>query len=99
MPTHDEVERFWRDWARLTAHQQEQFITAVDKLVHDLKAGQGFRPGLRVKLVQGHEGEGIWEMTWAPNGRATFHYGAERSPGDPHVIWRRIGGHDIFSLP
>jgi hypothetical protein len=39
---------------------------------------------LRVKRVQGHPG--VWEMTWAPDGRATFEYGAEVRPGEAHVI-------------
>jgi len=39
-------------------------------------------------------------MTWEmPNGRATFLFGAERIPGEPHIIWRRIGGHEIISKP
>lgn len=62
----------------------------------DLRAGR-FRRGLRVKAIQG--APGIFEMTWAPNGRATFQYGEERRPGEPHVIWRRIGTHGIFGRP
>ena len=62
----------------------------------DLRAGR-FRRGLRVKDVQG--AAGIFEMTWAPDGRATFQYGEERRPGDRHVIWRRIGTHDVFVQP
>ncbi len=62
----------------------------------DLRAGR-FRRGLRVKAVQG--AAGIFEMTWAPDGRATFQYGEERRPGDRHVIWRRIGTHDVFVQP
>jgi hypothetical protein len=38
-------------------------------------------------------------MTWAPDGRATFEYGLERLPGEPHVIWCRVGAHDIFRQP
>ncbi len=38
-------------------------------------------------------------MTWAPNGRATFQYGDEATPGETHVIWRRIGTHDILGQP
>ncbi len=38
-------------------------------------------------------------MTWAPDGRATFRYGPEQVEGEPHVIWRRIGDHDIFDRP
>jgi hypothetical protein len=38
-------------------------------------------------------------MTWASNGRATWQYGPEQRPGERHVIWRRIGTHDIFRAP
>ncbi|MGH3777069.1 MAG: hypothetical protein ACRDRR_15295 [Pseudonocardiaceae bacterium] len=50
-----------------------------------------------MKSVQGWPG--VWEMTWAPDGRATFQYGPARRPGEPHVIWRRVGAHDIFRQP
>ncbi|TDQ53002.1 hypothetical protein [Actinorugispora endophytica] len=36
-------------------------------------------------------------MTWAPDGRATWEYGDEQRSGTPHVIWRRVGTHAIFS--
>lgn len=97
MPTHDEEERFWRDWATLTRNQQERFGVAVEKMVEDLQARRVFRPSLRVKGVQGHEG--IYEMTWAPDGRATFTYGTSPIAGETHIIWRRIGSHDIFQDP
>lgn len=43
---------------------------------------------------------GIYEMTWdGRDGRATFAYGAEHIPGEAHIIWRRIGGHEIFDHP
>jgi hypothetical protein len=38
-------------------------------------------------------------MTWAADGRATFEYGQEIRPGEPHIIWRRIGTHDVFRQP
>ena len=62
----------------------------------DLAAGR-FRPGLRVKGVRGVPG--VFEMTWAPDGRATFRYGAEQVPGQPHIVWRRVGTHGIFRQP
>jgi hypothetical protein len=80
----------------LTPDQQDTFHDAVAKLVVDLRRGS-FRAGLRVKLVQ--RLEGAWEMTWAPDGRATFEYGRSIHPGDPHIIWRRSGGHEIFENP
>jgi hypothetical protein len=50
-----------------------------------------------VKGVQGHPG--VFEMTWAPDGRATFVYGAELISGEKHIVWRRIGPHDILKQP
>lgn len=39
-----------------------------------------FPPALRTKRVQG--GVGIWEITFAPDGRATFEYGEELVEGE-----------------
>jgi hypothetical protein len=97
MPTHSKDPTFWRDWQRLSSAEQEHFHEARRKFVHDLKTGQGFRKSLRVKGVQGHAG--IFEMMWAPDGRATFAYGTSPIAGDVHIIWRRIGSHDIFQNP
>ncbi len=38
-------------------------------------------------------------MGTGPAGRATLEYGVEVPPGTPHVIWRRIGTHDILTGP
>jgi hypothetical protein len=82
------------DLRKLTPQQRQRFQAVVlGEFVVDLKAGQ-FRPGLRVKRVRSTAG--VWEMTWAPDGRATFEYGDEMNPGEPHVIWRRVGNHDIL---
>lgn len=97
MPTYEALAHFLRDWKQLTAAQKRAFLVAVAQLVHDLKAGTGPRKGLRVKKMQGHEG--IWEMTWAPDGRATFHYAPSVRDGEPHIVWRRIGTHDVFGRP
>jgi len=35
-------------------------------------------------------------MTWAPDGRALFRYGDPVREGEPHVVWLRIGTHDIL---
>ena len=99
MPTHKELPGFWEDWQHLTPEQQEQFHIARRRFVADLRAGQGFRASLRVKRVERGKKERVYEMTWAPDGRATFQYGAEVLPGEPHINWRRIGGHEIFDRP
>ena len=94
MPTHSEDAHFLREWERLTRAQQAQFNAALIKFIHDLGIG-AFRPGLRVKRYQGREG--VFEMTWAANGRALFRYGNEVRPGEPHIEWLSIGTHDIFN--
>jgi hypothetical protein len=64
----------------------------------DACAQQDFDPRLRVKRVQGRPG--VWEMmTWAADRRATFEYGPEAIAGEPHVIWQRIGTHNVFRRP
>jgi hypothetical protein len=97
MPTYTKLPRFQKDFDQLTADDQERFRQAVQKFVKDLTRGRGFRPSLRVKGVRG--ASGIFEMTWAPNGRATFHYGEPIKEGEPHLVWRRVGTHDILSEP
>ncbi len=54
------------------------------------------RNQLRVP-VTGHDS--IWELTWAADGRATFEFGAQRRPGEAHVVWRRLGTHSVFDQP
>lgn len=96
MPTHEELPGFLRDWARLGHQQRQAFLSALSLFIV-ASASQSFPPQLRVKRVQGEPG--VWEMTWAADGRATFSYGAEVVAGQSHVIWRRIGTHDIFRRP
>ena len=97
MPTYAWLARFRADFERLTPTQQIAFLIAVAEFVEDLRRDHTFRKGLRVKGIQG--ATGIFEMTWAPNGRATFQYGDEVTKGQPHVIWRRVGTHDVFKRP
>jgi hypothetical protein len=94
VPTFETTARFDRDRGKLSREARARFLKVVrEEFVPDLIAGS-FRPGLRVKGVQG--AEGVYEMTWAPDGRATWQYGPERLPGHKHVIWRRVGTHAIF---
>lgn len=97
MATFEQSSRFKRDYKALTPEQQGQFRNAVEKFVTDLNSGDGFGRGLRVKKVQASAD--VFEMTWANDGRATFHYGNEQLDGQPHVVWRRVGTHDIFNQP
>jgi UDP-N-acetylmuramyl tripeptide synthase len=89
--------RFGTDFDGLSPTQQAAFLGAVAHFVEDLRAGQEFRPGLRVKGIRG--AAGIFEMTWADDGRATFEYGDSIVADEPHVVWRRVGTHTIFHRP
>lgn len=97
MPTYDVLSSFRHDLDQLTPVQRKAFRAAVEVFIEDLRSRRGFRRGLRVKKMRGHDG--IWEMTWAPDGRATFAFGEEQQAGEVHVICRRIGSHSIFSAP
>lgn len=97
MPTREVLPQFWRDWVQLSAEQQEAFVVTLERFVADLRQGSGFRSGLRVKGVRG--APGVFELTWARDGRATFSYGRSVVADEPHVVWRRIGTHEILRRP
>lgn len=99
MPTHFENPSFLRDLKRLTPAQVSLFETRLRQFVVDLAGMEEgrliwFRSGLRVKKVKG--APGVYEMSWASDGRATFVWGPQQTPGRRHVIWLRIGSHDIL---
>jgi hypothetical protein len=94
VPTFQRLPRFDQDWSSLTPDEQQRFRGAVTRLVPDLATGRPFRKGLRVIRVE--VTDGIFEMTFAPDGRATWQHGDEVRPGEVHVVWRRIGTHAIF---
>jgi len=98
-PTFDAPDYFRREYSKLSREMRAAFGDARRKLVEGLATSgpEGLSPSLRVKRVQGSPD--VWEMTFAPDGRATFSYGEEVKPGEPHVVWRRIGGHEIFKRP
>jgi hypothetical protein len=96
VPTYARTDSFMRDYASLTPDQKAAFRQAVAHFIEDLPTGR-FRKGLRVKGVKG--AKNIYEMTRANDGRATFQYGSPEIEGKPHVIWRRIGTHDVFADP
>lgn len=96
MPTFEKRERFLKDYSDLSDQHKVRFMVAVRDFVADLKTG-AFRPGLRVKGVEGMAG--VYEMTWAPDGRATWEYGTPQRPDEPHIVWRRCGSHDVFRSP
>ena len=97
MPAFQVTRRFERDRKQLTPESRARCQPVITgQLVPDLARGV-IRAGLRVKGVQA--APGVFEMTWAPDGRATFSCGPGQQAGEPHVVWRQIGAHDIFREP
>ncbi|GGT84645.1 hypothetical protein [Streptomyces violascens] len=94
MPSFETLPRFTTDLHHLTPAQHRRFRRVVlDAFVPDLRTG---RPGLRIKGVR--RAPGTYELTWAPDGRATWSYGKEKFAG-PHIVWHRIGTHSILDRP
>lgn len=94
MPTHEERERFLNEYRRLRLAEQRLFNQAVAEFVAALKE---HRPPPKKLGIERYEREsGVYEFHWAPNGRALFRYGTSPHPDDVHIIWLRIGGHDIY---
>jgi hypothetical protein len=96
-PTYEQLPAFADDYRALPPAERERFLTAVHHVITDLQAGRPLRPGLRIKRVQGTAG--VWEMTFAPDGRATFEYGPPVVQGQPHIVWRRVGSHAVLRRP
>jgi hypothetical protein len=95
MARHVRTHRFEGDWQALTSEQRKAFVAALLNFDADL-AGTEFRPSLGVKPVQG--APQAFEMSWAPDGRATFEYGEPASP-ERVVIWRRVASQEAFRRP
>ena len=88
----------YAEYEKLSREQRRAFRRVLTRFIEALRSHSTTLPaGLRVKSVQGHPG--VFEMTFAPDGRATFEYGRELIEGEPHVIWRRVGDHSIFRNP
>jgi hypothetical protein len=97
MPTREVLPEFLTDYTHLTSQLKKRFLKVVRALVEDLREGRPPRLGLRTKAVESYPG--IWELTWAPDGRATFHYGEPVLAGEANIVWRRIGSHAILDHP
>lgn len=89
--------RFERDFKRLGPAERTRLERARSRFVGDLEASRPFRAGLRVMRVAGTDD--VREMTWAPDGRATWQYGARDDDGAMVIVWRRVGTHDILRGP
>jgi mRNA-degrading endonuclease YafQ of YafQ-DinJ toxin-antitoxin module len=94
LPTYDQTDRFKKDLKGLTETQRTRFKAAVEKFIEDLKAGRPPRASLGIERLRSDPD--LFEFHFEGDGRATFQFGAEILPGEKHVIWRRVGTHDVY---
>jgi len=96
---------FLADWNALSDAERrlvkawlaEVFLPAVAAYEAD-PTGFVWPGSLRFERLEG--AGGICAVTWhfsGPDGRATFQFG--ESNGQPCLIWRRIGHHDVYRTP
>lgn len=73
-------------------------MEAVDSFKQGLDTGE-VPQSLHLHKLQG-AGD-VWAISWGTDndGRATFSYGDAVEPGEPHIIWRRVGTHKIYGSP
>jgi hypothetical protein len=83
VPSYERTRRFDRDWKALAEVDRARFRFGVQP-IRRRSCSWTFRRGLRVKRIQGTDS--VFEMTWGPDGRATFEYGTPAGEG-AHVIW------------
>ncbi|HEY7347612.1 MAG TPA: hypothetical protein VH599_04780 [Ktedonobacterales bacterium] len=98
MPTFEVEERFRQAYQRLHVQKKAAFLKARDDLVAWLVAKKK-QPDLvppaplRLHFI---ESKDAWSITFGGDQRALWRYGEEVLPGEVHIIWERIDGHDIY---
>lgn len=93
MPTFDVSDQFWNEWDRLHLSRQERFLKARDEFVACLKKKRPFPAHLDIHPLKSQKG--VFIFCFGPDNRALFRYGDEQAPGDAHILWLRIGGHEV----
>jgi hypothetical protein len=86
-----------QEYLALSARDAAAFRRARDRFIAALQAQRRPEAGLGISEMGGHPG--VYEFHYSGGGRATFHYGEPVIKGDVHVVWRRIGGHEIYRAP
>jgi hypothetical protein len=102
----ERTDHFIAEFKKLTPRERSLALTMVEDInsayaAHRATGKDGipqWPARLRVRKVEGIAK--VWEITWSfsgPDGRATFEY--FDLDGEPAILWRRIGTHDIFKAP
>lgn len=101
----DREHYFENEWERVrkSPERRQLFLDACEEFrqaIRRLESGEvrGLPP-FPAHLRVHHIANGIWSMTWAGDGRATWRYGDSEWVGEVLIWWRRIGGHEIYNDP
>jgi hypothetical protein len=98
MPTYRRSPRFIKDHGELGATEKKELRKAIDLFVEGLAAGSGrFHPSLRVHRLASTAD--VWSLSWGKGGRgrATFRFGKQVRPGEPHVEWLGVtADHSLY---
>jgi hypothetical protein len=97
MPRYGWLARFMHEYRALSPQDKAAFLRARTRFVTASREGRVIDSGLGVHQMTNHPG--IFEFRFSARGRATFHYGSTARGDDAYVIWRRIGGHEIYDEP
>jgi hypothetical protein len=81
----------------LARTDRKAFRRAKDRFVAALQAKRVHEAGLGIREMTDHPG--IFEFRFTARGRATFHYGDPVIESEVHIVWRHIGGHEIYREP
>ena len=98
MPTFDAEERFKQEYLRLDVRKRAAFLKARDDFFAWIVAKKD-QPSLsppahlRLHFI---ESRNVWSITFGGDLQALWRYGSEVQPGEAHIIWERIGGHDMY---
>jgi hypothetical protein len=95
VPTFESLARFDREFRRMPRELQAAFLAMLPTFIAALRTTPPtFLPALRVKRVQGRQE--AWEITFAPGRSRDLRIRRSDHPGTPHIIWRRVGTHDVL---
>jgi hypothetical protein len=99
MPTHKELPEFLNAYRRLSQADKDAFQRARREFVRAWKEKRAFPREFPAHLgIKRNQSKKLWEFRFGPDKRALFDLGKEQEPGEAHIIWREIGGHDIYLL-
>jgi hypothetical protein len=95
---------FDRDFARLPAEHRRLFLSVLrEHFLPAIAAGafSGTPSWPRRLRIHRLTASSVYTLTWnvaSPRGRGTFHLD-KADDGEPVLVWRRIGDHDIYPDP